>query len=308
MSSIAPSQIVKITSPNTLSANDRVACLDGLRGLAILMVLVHHLTVFDFTSGLPARLGTLAEFCSHGVDLFFVLSGYLILSRLQAGCSKPGWFGRFWVRRAAKILPCYLGVLAFVFLLLPFLLRAAGAGTKLATQTAVHGNWPWYATFTSNFLNAHDGRFTNPALDVCWSLGIEVQFYLLAALWVFFRGIPKPTTLALCFFIAIATRMTAQLCGAGWITILVLPWGRLDAFALGAATALGYWRWIAGYAGLVVAAATLAAPLIFPWSRETWWVQTAGYSAVAITGSHFVGIAAKARPIPASGSFLAANG
>jgi peptidoglycan/LPS O-acetylase OafA/YrhL len=290
--------------PIVVRSTSRLAGLDGLRGLAILMVLVHHLTVFDQTTGLPAQLGTLAEFCSHGVDLFFVLSGYLILDRLRAESNAPGWLGRFWVKRAAKIVPTYFASVAFVFLLLPISLHAVGAETKLATQMAAHGNWPWYATFTSNFLNALDGRFTNPALDVCWSLGIEVQFYLLAAFWVFFRGIPKPATLALGIIIAISTRVAAQLYGADWITILVLPCCRLDAFAFGAVIALGYWGWINGYIGRIIAIATLSAPFIFPWSRETWWVQTAGYTAVAVTCAFFVRVAANAPVGSYSGIFF----
>lgn len=273
------------------ASSPRLSGLDGLRGLAIIMVLFHHLTVFDQTNGLPTRLGILAEFCSHGVDLFFVLSGFLIFNRLQADCTTPGWMRRFWVKRTAKIIPSYIAVIAFVFLLLPSLLKIVGAGTKLSTQLNVSGNWPWYATLTSNFLNALDGRFTNPALDVCWSLGIEVQFYLLAALWVRFRGIPGPRTLAMIAATALITRAVAVIHGSSWITILVLPWHRLDDFAFGAAVALGYWRWAGSSLVATIATATLVAPFILPWSREHWLVQIFGYSSVGVACAYAVSIA-----------------
>lgn len=289
-------EALSTTGPATLPASaHRMAGLDGLRGLAIIMVLFHHLTVFDQTSGLPVRLGILAEFCSHGVDLFFVLSGFLIFDRLRADCTSPGWMHRFWIKRTAKIIPCYFAVIAFVFLLLPSLLKMVGAGTKLSTQMSVSGNWPWYATLTSNFLNALDGRFTNPALDVCWSLGIEVQFYLLAALWVGFRGIPGSRSLAVIAATALITRAVAAIHGASWITILVLPWHRLDAFAFGAAITLGCWRWASSYVGATIATVTLVAPFLLPWSREHWWVQIFGYSAVGIASAYAVSIASTYR-------------
>ena len=270
-----------------------IKALDGLRGIAILMVLIHHLTVFDVAAGLPSRVAILADFCGHGVDLFFVLSGYLILTRIRADCTKQGWLSRFWLKRCAKIAPTYFACLVGVYLILPHLLKLAGANGKLAMQTAAHGNWPWYAVFASNLRNGLDDRFTNPALDVCWSLGVEVQFYALIAFGVFFFGIPRARVLAGAFCIALLTRTLAVVAGESWISILVFPWYRIDTFACGAAVALGCWKWMGQRTGLVVTFCTAAAALFLPWSFESHWVQTLGYSAVAISGGFFVQLASK---------------
>jgi peptidoglycan/LPS O-acetylase OafA/YrhL len=274
----------------------RLPALDGLRGIAIVAVLLHHLTVFSSSNGLPARLATLAEFCSHGVDLFFVLSGFLILDRLHRDSGQPGWIRRFWSKRLAKIGPAYFVVIAGVFLLLPTLLALAGATTKLSLQRNVHGNWLWYATLTSNLLNARDGRFTNPALDVCWSLAIEVQFYVFIACWVRYRGMPTAKALASMVVIAVVSRIIAVMLDASWISILVLPWCRLDAFALGGAVALGYDKWLAHPIGRGVALLTLAAPWFLEWTRESAWVQILGYTAVAISAAVMMKTALTARP------------
>ncbi|HSV36422.1 MAG TPA: acyltransferase [Ramlibacter sp.] len=275
--------------------------LDGLRGLAIILVLIHHLTVMD-PAGTWEIFDALTEFSSYGVDLFFVLSGFLIVGGLQREAGAPGWARRFWVKRAAKIAPLYFAGVALVFLVLPALLSMAGAGAKAATQLTVRGNWPWYTSFGSNILNAIDGRFTNPALDVCWSLALEMQFYLLVAVWVALRGVPGRRTLGVVLALAMATRVLAALAGANWISILVLPWHRLDAFALGAAVALGYWRWICGYPGRAVCAVVFAMPFFLPWSREHFWVAALGYTAVALAGAHLVHLASASRP----GSFTQA--
>jgi peptidoglycan/LPS O-acetylase OafA/YrhL len=166
----------------------------------------------------------------------------------------------------------------------------AGYPQKLQLQQGVHGNWPWYVCFASDFLNAKDGRFTNPAIDVAWSLGVEVQFYLVAfGKFVFFSkylgrwliaGIP----------IAIACRCVAVGAGANWIQILVLPWNRLDAFAFGGLVAtrqiypLGRFR-----LPLVIALPVLAG--MFNWSRDSIFVETVGYSLVAVAAGAAISLA-----------------
>ena len=93
----------------------RIPALDGLRGIAIVLVLFHHLFVYEPTGPAGARVAVVAEFASHGVDLFFVLSGFLIARQLAALGSMPGFAARFWLHRAAKIVPLYLLVVFCVF-------------------------------------------------------------------------------------------------------------------------------------------------------------------------------------------------
>jgi peptidoglycan/LPS O-acetylase OafA/YrhL len=266
----------------TPSSESRVAALDGLRGSAILAVLFSHLTVYSPIGDSGGHwLGMLAELGSRGVDLFFALSGYLIFQRLRHTRNQAGCLPDFWLRRAAKILPLYFGLLAGVYLVLPSLLSVAGFTDKLSLQSGVAGHWPWYAGLVSNALNALQGRFTNPALDVSWSLAVEVQFYIVVAFIFTSRlgGGSRGFWLAM-GGMALGVRIGAVMLGLNWIQILVLTPARLDAFAAGIVLALGaknFPRWLRclGLAGIFAAA--------FPfWSRLGTGGQTLGYTWLAL--------------------------
>jgi peptidoglycan/LPS O-acetylase OafA/YrhL len=276
-----------------MHARRHIPALDGLRGWAIGLVLVHHLFVFE-----PADVGPVAalvELASHGVDLFFALSGFLISRQLAECAGEPGFARRFWLHRLAKIAPLYFTALAFVFLGLKSLLPLSGHPEKLGWLLASESNWPWYVLFLSNAANAMAGRFTNPALDVAWSLAVEVQFYLLAFLLARRGPAIRWPQLALgAIAVAILFRTILTLAGATWIQILVLTPGRLDAFAFGALAALTP-RWLAS----IPAAFTpllLGLAAVLPWSRSNPVVEIVGYSLVAIAAGQL--IEAAARPTP----------
>jgi peptidoglycan/LPS O-acetylase OafA/YrhL len=271
------------TERPSVAAHDsqRIGALDGLRGVAILMVLAHHLFIFEAGTALARRCASLAEFCGHGVDLFFALSGYLIVRQLSAHSGEGGWALRFWRHRAAKILPTYVACLAFTFVALPALLSAGDFASKLQLQQSVRTNWPWYASFASNFLNARDGRFTNPALDVAWSLGVEVQFYALAFALFACIGRGASRWLAAAIPISILARAAAVAAGANWIQVLVLPWNHLDAFALGALVSAGHLRGL-DRLRLVLVIGLPAAAVLLPWSRQAPFVEVFGYTLVAL--------------------------
>ncbi|MCX6936324.1 MAG: acyltransferase [Verrucomicrobia bacterium] len=280
----------------TPAITTRWAALDGLRGLAILGVLFGHLTLTPSTETSPLLAG-LAELGGRGVDLFFALSGYLIFTQLRARRARPRWAGAFWRRRAAKILPLYAALLVVVYLVLPPLLRLGGFETKLATQTGASGDWPWYATFTSNWLNFHVGRFINPALDVAWSLAIEVQFYALISFVFALR--PDGGTRRFWWLIAAAAlvfRLGMFYADANWIQILVATPARLDAFAAGLLLARGIkplpaWLRALGLLGLLAAA-------LPAWSREGAWGMTLGYTWFALGCAALLDIARQPLSIP----------
>ena len=155
-------------APTTVAAGPRLAhepALDGLRGLAVAVVVLFHL---DRLQG-----GFL------GVDLFFVLSGYLITSLLVAEHRRMGTIGLggFWARRARRLLPALFAVLVGVALLLlwftPEAQRSAFRGDALATLGYV-ANWHRMGA-TAGYWD----MFNQPSpLDHMWSLAIEEQFYL----------------------------------------------------------------------------------------------------------------------------------
>lgn len=91
----------------------RIPALDGLRGLAILLVLLWHCLFAEFTPiALIRKLLFVGKLSWSGVDLFFVLSGFLIGGILLDARSSPRYFQTFYLRRAFRILPLYFLVLS----------------------------------------------------------------------------------------------------------------------------------------------------------------------------------------------------
>ncbi|WP_213805580.1 acyltransferase [Granulicella sp. dw_53] len=150
-----------------IAAPARLFGLDTLRVLAVLVVMLYHLTIFG---ELPMRLLPVTYFGWMGVDLFFVLSGFLIGQQAL----KPYLTGQrlsiaeFYRRRAYRILPAYLAVLALYFL---------APGWREAPRLAPL--WK-FLTFTMNFGINFDRR----AFSHAWSLCVEEHFYLLLPLLV----------------------------------------------------------------------------------------------------------------------------
>lgn len=137
--------------------------LDALRGIAVLMVVAYHGLFWSSTasglSGLP-KLVVLATLPGWlGVQLFFVLSGFLITGILLDNRARPDYYSRFYKRRALRILPAYLALL----------LVLAGLG---ASRTSLAAS----LLFASNL-----GELTGIpiAYGPLWSLAVEEQFYLL---------------------------------------------------------------------------------------------------------------------------------
>lgn len=172
----------------TVSAEPRIRELDGLRGLAILMVLFWHyfgcVEKPDLGAGSPLGiLSFIASLCWSGVDLFFVLSGFLIGGIILDNHGTSGFLRVFWIRRCCRIVPPYF-ILLWAALL---------AGTSLDQQQF---RWlfadlmPWwsYPTFTQNIAMALHGYYGGHFLGITWSLGIEEQFYLFAPLMVVVLG------------------------------------------------------------------------------------------------------------------------
>jgi peptidoglycan/LPS O-acetylase OafA/YrhL len=150
-----------------IAAPDRLFGLDTLRAFAIVVVILYHLTIFG---ELPMRILPVTYFGWMGVDLFFVLSGFLIGQQAL----KPYLIGqrlsiaKFYRRRVYRIFPAYLVVLALYFLM---------PGWRESPHLAPL--WK-FLTFTMNFGFSFDRRgFSN-----AWSLCVEEHFYLLLPLLV----------------------------------------------------------------------------------------------------------------------------
>lgn len=142
--------------------------LDAVRGLAILVVMLHN-TSLKF----PAlHLERLFRDGWMGVDLFFVLSGFLITGILVDTKESEGFFRNFYVRRCLRIWPLYYSLLIFMFVVAA---RLSSSEAHQIAQTA--SPWWAYPLFLQNFLIAVSTDAAGP-LAVTWSLAIEEQFYL----------------------------------------------------------------------------------------------------------------------------------
>jgi peptidoglycan/LPS O-acetylase OafA/YrhL len=153
-----------------------IPALDGLRGMAILLVLLWHCIPLS-QSFFPGWAG---------VDLFFVLSGYLITGRLLATKGRPGYLPNFYRNRALRILPLYYSVLiGFLIAVHLFVQKKNLPEFSFYTQ-----HWQSFLLFLQNWPIVFSGLPRNPSLAHLWSLAVEEQFYLV---WPFvILLIPSP--------------------------------------------------------------------------------------------------------------------
>ena len=181
----APPQVQPARKTPNFSAR-HVPELDGLRGLAILMVLIRHCVYETHVLGHSRWIAAPLELSSltwSGVDLFFVLSGFLLGGILLDNRDSPHFFSTFYVRRAFRILPLYAVVVGgyYICIYLEF------QGWIPATRWLFGKDIPWYSylTFTQNFHWAAGGPNAANWMTATWSLAVEEQFYLVlpAILW-----------------------------------------------------------------------------------------------------------------------------
>jgi peptidoglycan/LPS O-acetylase OafA/YrhL len=215
-------------------AGMRVRGLDGLRGIAILLVMVYHQTVAVGSTAVDRFVGFWTLSGWVGVDLFFVLSGFLITGILYDSRGSTGYFRNFYARRVLRIFPLYYAVVVFSLLILPHLQH-----WKLDNLARINGDELWYWTLLSNFSIGAHAEFRHGILDISWSLAIEEQFYLTWPILVLVLSRRRLVALCCALFVgALAWRSALIVAGVSPITVAVLTPGRVDALATGAFIAL----------------------------------------------------------------------
>jgi peptidoglycan/LPS O-acetylase OafA/YrhL len=218
-----------------------IPALDGIRGVAVLLVLASHLLIGDPNRGIRAIAFKIANAGWIGVDIFFVLSGYLITSILRDSLGMPHYFRNFYMRRVLRIFPLYFGTLFFLFIVLAHMgvLETAEVRPVLSQQWAA---WLYVINFVP-------GKFDSGWLFIghFWSLAIEEQFYLVWPFVLFQLGLRKGRRGAAAgLAISIAARAVLQFVNAShpaateittWATFY---WTicRLDGLAIGGFIAL----------------------------------------------------------------------
>ena len=251
--------IPRHSSASAASSAERAyrADIDGLRALAILSVVFYHAGPAWLPGGFT------------GVDVFFVISGYLIGGQIYRElCNGAFSYLRFYQRRAKRILPALYAVLVFT-LLAAFLLLSPGEFTELAKEAfaaTLSASNVWFWATTNYFAGNSE---LNPLL-MTWSLGVEEQFYVVIPLMlVLMAGLRRkwilPATIAVCLLsLAIAASLAARF---PMMVFYLLP---ARAWELGAGVALavtelnrkssllsGALAQIAGFAGLALVLAPM---------------------------------------------------
>jgi peptidoglycan/LPS O-acetylase OafA/YrhL len=217
------------------SAPRHVPELDGVRGLAIAAVMALHFLWVEQPRGFIDRtLSQVSGYGLLGVDLFFVLSGFLITGILYDARGSHGYFKNFYMRRTLRIFPLYFGVLLLLVVILPAGVAAA-LDPELVELRQLQG-WLW--TYLTNVHLAREGAFSLPYLSHFWSLAIEEHFYLVWPLVIAY--LPRRAAMACCIalsFVALIAR-TALAYDGQLIAAQVLTPCRLDTLCIGAFFAL----------------------------------------------------------------------
>jgi peptidoglycan/LPS O-acetylase OafA/YrhL len=196
-----------MSSSENSRSGSRIPELDGLRGLAILLVVFFHYAWFGFqhaSGSLPRAIGSASILSWSGVDLFFVLSGFLIGGILMDHRDCGNYYRVFYLRRACRILPAYCLWLALFFSMSRLFLRPhppEWCSMLFQSGNPVFPKWA-YLLFLQNF-GIVAGLSIPLGLVPTWSLAVEEQFYLLLPLAM--RSlIPRKPVPVLIFLIALA--------------------------------------------------------------------------------------------------------
>lgn len=273
------------TAPTSERSGARVAGLDGVRGLAMAMVFVHHIIVRvrdPFVDGLWIS-----------VDLFFVLSGFLITMSMLADPD----LNHFMRRRFWRIAPA---MVVFLVAYVVWSVGAADADQRMEWAFAAATQW-------SNVQGAIGPPFS-PHIGHLWSLSAEVQFYALWGVclwWMLRRRWPRPVIVGLLlvlFVLSWAERALLLDGGSLWNRLYLAPDTRAAALLFGCVIGLAYgwgwlrFRWLIGVLTIPAVAVTLlfVIDLTFLEPRTYRWALTV----VALAWGVVVASAALRLPTP----------
>ncbi|MGH9443116.1 MAG: acyltransferase family protein [Thermoanaerobaculia bacterium] len=255
------------TAPITSSRKIHLPALNGLRGIAILSVLVVHFAGVDPTvsGGLESDVPFLDLLAFVlGTPVFFVLSGFLLTGILIRARGKPHYFRNFYARRSLRIFPLYFAVLVVLFLVAPGWGRSLGASSS--------PRWLW--VFLENVELARKNSWTFGFLNHFWSLSVEEQYYLV---WPFLvLAVPPKRLLPVCVGLAGFALVLRFAITVGWTHLVgayVLMPCQLDSLCAGGALAVVVHEGNADRlrrAARIAVGAALAAYFLLGWYRLPW--------------------------------------
>ena len=244
---------------------------DGLRGVAVLMVLIGH-------SGFLERLphAGMLEYARFSVDSYFVLSGFLITGILLDSKGSEHYFRNFYARRAVRIWPLYYLVLFLVFVVEPLFVPAM--------RPTVASIWPAFAFYVQNLVY-HDAYPLG--LAATWSLAVEEQFYITWPLLIFLL---KKRTLIIVLFslfvVSLSLRLVFYFRGAESGFVHQYTFSRLDPITFGSLAAL----WLRSPSCTLVRWRTRSYQLLFVGTAGTLLARFVMHRNSSVVGYTFLGL------------------
>jgi len=284
------------------SSGRRIAALDGLRGVAVLTVMAHHLTPnVEHSNRVSIWISNLAHSAWIGVDLFFVLSGFLITGILLDSKRSPHYFRNFFARRILRIFPLYYAVLFVTLVLLP------AAGMHPDGFRAGERYSPWLWCYGANILMTIKHDFCLGRLGHFWTLAVEEQFYLIWPAIIF--ACSRKSTVKVCMAtvaVAIVSRIVLRMHGEWWVSSYAFTLCKADSLCIGALIAVASrspvaWstcrKWapaIAGASGIALLGVMCIRGGLAGGSTEMQWF---GYTLLAVFFAAVVALCIDAPPI-----------
>jgi len=290
-----PAHADALAGGNASSWSRHIPALDGIRGLGVILVLLFHYGSSAMALGLGTSFLQLTGIGWSGVDLFFVLSGFLITGLLYDAKGKQNYFKHFYARRTLRIFPLYYFAAAVVIVL------------AIVTGYGILGgsNPIWILLYVGNFQMAIEGG--GSILDHFWSLAIEEQFYLVWPLVVLSLSRQKLMIVAAAMIvISPLVRTLLVLNDAADLAVYVLTPARMDGLAMGALIALAVrgpngiaplvpWAWRLG--SLAAAAFLVIVIIRRDFSTEDGVILTAGISCLTFMYASLLVLSLTYRPL-----------
>ena len=224
-------------SPPPLSAR-KLPALDGLRSMVLFVLFIHLADSAFFDGRSLSALATLGfiPFRYAGflaLEMFFVLSGFLITGILLDTRGSPSFFRNFYARRILRVLPLYYGVILAYHVALPLVAPGLFGDLRMSGQQHLI-----YWGYLVNFATAMGGP-VEPTTGHLWSLAVEEQFYLL---WPVVVYLCTPRRLkVVCIAVAVVSfglRCAFAVSGSDFLVFYTLTFTHMDGLAVGALLAV----------------------------------------------------------------------
>lgn len=275
--------------------------LDGVRGIAVLIVIIHNSSwiIGESEHFLLKLTSAIIATGWIGVQLFFALSGFLITGILLDTRHRRRYFSSFYLRRTLRIFPAYYALIALTVFVAPLVASSS------AWSDAVSGHHWSYWLYLSNWFVPFTGGIR--ALSHVWSLAVEEQFYLLWPLIVWL--LPRRSLINLCVAVVVCTpliRLGLRESGMPPITAYEFTIARWDALAAGALLAVmvredSTRALLLRWQGSVVAAAALGLALLVGvqhgFHEDGFGTQVFGQSLVAILSVGLIAYVVQEEPL-----------